>query len=315
MKPMSSETVATTSKIQAPQEATSIERRDYKNLSIYFVELPATPQKFRDKYPRDYVAQMELLQNYHQLDKAPTLSVTRKPSLMKRLFQGNATKNDSDLQMNRQRNAAGLRSMLQRHISRTPLARLNFNTSAQERYSSRRSKKELSDLGRDHNPTTIPQSKATSQHPASNVVLQPDFPPLADPLRSRGSPIGASGPEFWTPSMVSVWLTSQGFSSDWVEMFSSLNIYGSVFLELGSGNGGRGNFGMMHQLVYPELAKVCSNSGTGWDQAREREEGKRLRRLIRKIVNTKPDLVDCLTLDAQGASPEGGERQLLEAEG
>lgn len=64
----------------------------------------------------------------------------------------------------------------------------------------------------------------------------------------------------------------------------ALNISGSVFLELGSGHGGRGNFGMMHQQVYPRLAKECSNSGTGWDQAREREEGKRMRRLIRSIV-------------------------------
>src|SRR5450432_2591340 len=42
---------------------------------------------------------------------------------------------------------------------------------------------------------------------------------------------------------------------------------------------------MMHQQVYPRLAKECSASGTGWDQAREREEGKRMRRLIRGIVH------------------------------
>ena len=42
---------------------------------------------------------------------------------------------------------------------------------------------------------------------------------------------------------------------------------------------------MMHQLVYPRLARECSKSGTGWDQARERDEGKRMRRLIRKIID------------------------------
>ncbi|TVY84335.1 MAP kinase kinase kinase mkh1, partial [Lachnellula suecica] len=88
----------------------------------------------------------------------------------------------------------------------------------------------------------------------------------------------------WPMDRVLSWLSSNQFSSDWQETFKALSIYGSVFLELGSGHGGRGNFGMMHQQVYPRLAKECSNSGTGWDQAREREEGKRMRRLIRGIV-------------------------------
>jgi len=87
---------------------------------------------------------------------------------------------------------------------------------------------------------------------------------------------------------VLLWLASNQFSGDWQETFKALNIYGSVFLELGSGHGGRGNFGMMHQQVYPRLARECSNSRTGWDQAREREEGKRMRRLIRGIVTGTP---------------------------
>ncbi|KAL2072267.1 hypothetical protein VTL71DRAFT_11610 [Oculimacula yallundae] len=92
----------------------------------------------------------------------------------------------------------------------------------------------------------------------------------------------------WSMDRVLLWLASNSFSNDWQEAFRSLNIYGSVFLELGSGHGGRGNFGMMHQQVYPRLAKECSKSGTGWDQAKEREEGKRMRRLIRSIVTGKP---------------------------
>ena len=42
---------------------------------------------------------------------------------------------------------------------------------------------------------------------------------------------------------------------------------------------------MMHQIVYPRLARECSKSGTGWDQSRERDEGKRMRRLIRYIID------------------------------
>ena len=41
---------------------------------------------------------------------------------------------------------------------------------------------------------------------------------------------------------VLVWLANNQFSTDWQETFKALNIYGSVFLELGSGHGGRGNF-------------------------------------------------------------------------
>ena len=129
-----------------------------------------------------------------------------------------------------------------------------------------------------------------------NNIHLPDYngPPTATlmnpQISSRGNsntPISPSGSE-WTMDKVILWLAQNQFSKDWQETFKSLRIHGSVFLELGSGHGGRGNFGMMHQQVYPRLAKECSNSGTGWDQAREREEGKRMRRLIRSIVTGKP---------------------------
>lgn len=92
----------------------------------------------------------------------------------------------------------------------------------------------------------------------------------------------------WPLETVLIWLAKNQFSTDWQETFRALELYGSQFLELGSLHGGRGNFGMMHQLVYPRLAQECTNSGTGWDQTREREEGKRMRRLIRSIVTGKP---------------------------
>ncbi|KAI6368062.1 hypothetical protein MCOR25_004746 [Pyricularia grisea] len=91
----------------------------------------------------------------------------------------------------------------------------------------------------------------------------------------------------WSLDKVIAWLQMNSFSRDWQETFKSLNIHGAQFLELGSGHFGRGNFGMMHQQVYPKLAKVCTASGTGWDQPREREEGKRMRRLIRGLVHAR----------------------------
>lgn len=91
----------------------------------------------------------------------------------------------------------------------------------------------------------------------------------------------------WPLDHVLLWLAANGFSKDWQKTFEGLNLHGARFLELGSQRGGRGNFGMMHQLVYPRLAQECANSGTGWDQAREREEGKRMRRHIRGLVTGK----------------------------
>jgi len=87
----------------------------------------------------------------------------------------------------------------------------------------------------------------------------------------------------WPLERVLQWLADNGFSSDWQETFKALEIQGADFIELGHGANGRGNLGKMHKVVYPQLAKECEKSGTGWDQAREREEGKRMRKLIRKI--------------------------------
>ena len=44
---------------------------------------------------------------------------------------------------------------------------------------------------------------------------------------------------------------------------------------------------MMHSLLYPELARQCKESGTGWDQTRERDEGRRLRKLMKDAVDNK----------------------------
>ncbi|RYP92179.1 hypothetical protein DL770_001686 [Monosporascus sp. CRB-9-2] len=92
----------------------------------------------------------------------------------------------------------------------------------------------------------------------------------------------------WPIDHVLLWLAANHFSKEWQETFKGLNLHGAQFLELGSGKGGRGNFGMMHQQVYPRLAQECQKSGARWDQQREREEGKRMRRLIRTIVMGSP---------------------------
>lgn len=140
---------------------------------------------------------------------------------------------------------------------------------------------------------------------------------------SNATSSGASGipPELaaqWPLDRVLDWLQANNFSNDWRSTFRALDLHGNRFLEVGSANGGRGNFGMMHQLVYPRLAAECISSGTGWDQPREREEGKRMRRLIRSIVrgetpgsglsssHTRKESISNTSLVPTSAGPDSG---------
>jgi mitogen-activated protein kinase kinase kinase len=84
---------------------------------------------------------------------------------------------------------------------------------------------------------------------------------------------------------VYAWLAANGYSKDWQETFQNLNLQMSDFIELGRSGGGAAK---MHQIVYPQLQIVCSKNNTGWDQAWERDQGKRMRKLIRRLADN-PD--------------------------
>ncbi|KAG8529204.1 uncharacterized protein KY384_005839 [Bacidia gigantensis] len=119
------------------------------------------------------------------------------------------------------------------------------------------------------NSDQVPSSASGHGRSSSSGLLSPN-----DPARE------------WPPDRVSKWLEANSFSEDWQETFRSLNIQGRDFLDLGRANNGRGNFGMMHQQVYPRLARVCGMSGSGWNQEREQKEGRRMRRLVRAIAES-----------------------------
>ena len=87
---------------------------------------------------------------------------------------------------------------------------------------------------------------------------------------------------------MTAWLGANGFSFEWQETFRLLKIEGSEFFDLGKGATGRGNLGKMHQQVYPQLTKLCLKNSRPWDQSHEREEGKRLRKLISRIGDNGP---------------------------
>jgi mitogen-activated protein kinase kinase kinase len=133
---------------------------------------------------------------------------------------------------------------------------------------------------------------ATPQNPQAHLSSSSGGP-VGNPSTHRhtgsnpsNTPISPNDPVLqWPVDRVLFWLAHNQFSNDWQETFKALNVHGAEFLELGRGHNGRGNFGMLHNKIYPRLAKECSKSGTGWDQSRERDEGKRMRRLIRKLTD------------------------------
>lgn len=153
-----------------------------------------------------------------------------------------------------------------------------------------------------YNPPLYP-NREIMDYSVQGLTTSMQYMPLQTPLPSVGAPeMVSSGHHYtnsnntsnllspsdpivqWPIERVLSWLAKHGFSNDWQEAFKNLDIQGAEFLDLGRGNGGKGNFGMMHKLVFPQLSGECAKSGTGWDQVREREEGKRMRRLIRKLA-------------------------------
>ncbi|MCJ1308634.1 hypothetical protein MMC25_002287 [Agyrium rufum] len=118
----------------------------------------------------------------------------------------------------------------------------------------------------EHNGSALPATTRPPQKQASQST--------SVPTTSVSDPASA-----WPLDRVLIWVAANGFSNDWQEIFKALNVSGVTFLQLGI----RGHFGFMHNSVYPALAKQCNQSGTGWDQARERAEGKRMRKLVRAI--------------------------------
>lgn len=130
-----------------------------------------------------------------------------------------------------------------------------------------------------HSPHQVldapPSVQATGRERTSSAALS----------STTGRDLGSK----WPLERVMIWLAANGFSDEWQETFRSLNLYGLEFLEIGRGSGGRGNLEILHHTIYPQLERICRSSKMGWDVVREREEGKRMRKLIRKIAeNDKP---------------------------
>ncbi|KAI6877203.1 hypothetical protein KC334_g17749, partial [Hortaea werneckii] len=89
----------------------------------------------------------------------------------------------------------------------------------------------------------------------------------------------------WPQERVQIWLAAHGFSKEWQAAFQHLNVHGALFLDIGR-SGGQRNIGFMPQTVLPQVARECTTSGVMWDQSKEREESRRIRRLVRDVLRT-----------------------------
>jgi hypothetical protein len=203
MKPLSCDPADDPHKDPAAGLAIGNEIRCYKNMSIYSVELPATPARFREKYPRNYPLPTSQLaeDSLEQVEQVVSQlsnhisAPSRKPSIMKRLLRGNHGLVSSEPQKSRERNSSGLRSMLQRHTPGTPVGRLNFHTSAHEKYSSRLSKMFSKDPGKQVLPSPV-----VDQNQDPNIVVPP---PKGHPLETSQSDHRRIYESRYTPEMAS----------------------------------------------------------------------------------------------------------------
>ncbi|KAF2764076.1 hypothetical protein EJ03DRAFT_378920 [Teratosphaeria nubilosa] len=100
---------------------------------------------------------------------------------------------------------------------------------------------------------------------------------------SSGDMPGSPSDGNWPAERVQVWLAAHNFSKEWQAAFRHLNVHGSTFLDIGR-SGGQRNIGFMPQTVLPQIARECTANGIVWDQAKERDESRRVRRLVREVI-------------------------------
>jgi mitogen-activated protein kinase kinase kinase len=90
----------------------------------------------------------------------------------------------------------------------------------------------------------------------------------------------------WPAEKVQAWLSMHDFSPEWIAAFQHLNVQGAQFLDIGvpSRTGGQKNIGFMPKTVLPQVAREYTAKGIVWDQVKWKEEGRRLRKLVREVV-------------------------------
>ncbi|KAK3646832.1 mitogen-activated protein kinase kinase kinase [Elasticomyces elasticus] len=150
----------------------------------------------------------------------------------------------------------------------------------------------------------IAPAKVTQEHPSPAVQTQNPYPfnnapsthtsKATEDTETQGNRDHSSSGEIpaspqdqnWSLERVQIWLAAHSFSKEWQAAFQHLNVFGTTFLDIGRTGAGQRNFGFMPQTVLPQIARECTANGLMWDQTKEREESRRIRKLIRDILKT-----------------------------
>lgn len=103
---------------------------------------------------------------------------------------------------------------------------------------------------------------------------------------SSGEHPGSPQDYNWPKERVQIWLAAHSFSKEWQAAFEHLDVHGAQFLDLGRGGGRNRDIGFMAQKLLPQVTRECEYAGTAPDQSREREESKRLRKLVREVIHS-----------------------------
>ncbi|SMR60265.1 unnamed protein product [Zymoseptoria tritici ST99CH_1E4] len=142
------------------------------------------------------------------------------------------------------------------------------------------------------NKNLILPAKETEQHSSLAGERLPYLTTASaaksDPNRehSSSSDVPASPHEqHWPAERIQEFLTLHSFSKEWLIAFQHLNVSGAQFLDIGR-SGGQRNIAFLPHTLLPQVARECTANGAVWDYTKEREEGRRLRRLVRDVVKT-----------------------------
>ncbi|KAF2166284.1 hypothetical protein M409DRAFT_23475 [Zasmidium cellare ATCC 36951] len=150
-------------------------------------------------------------------------------------------------------------------------------------------------------PTSAKQQKRliapanqTEQHTSPAETGRPPFDQVRSQTNetvsnrdhsSSGDTPASPQDQNWPAERVQIWLAAHNFSKEWQAAFQHLNVHGAQFLDIGR-SGGQRNIGFMPQTVLPQVARECTANGVVWDQQRERDEGRRLRKYVRDVLKT-----------------------------
>lgn len=134
-------------------------------------------------------------------------------------------------------------------------------------------------------PPSTTETNATT--PLDDQSTRDRFPTSTTATPAQTTTVAPEIIAQWPLDTVLIWLAKNQFSKEWQETFKALDISGSQFLEMGVKKGSHKTSQMIHLHVYPRLKEECLASATHFDQVKEREEVKRMRRLINNILTGK----------------------------